>query len=210
MFNKKKNRVSVSFTETVNGKTKKVVAPKKAERIQKDMNHLTPEGNLPFGWITQNKQFTDKINAEYTYFLNNWLNTRLLSPLEQYGALKSFVIYMNDARKLCRSKGECFAYWFEGIAPDDYIKKRTEELKELEVNRHTLQNQFENRANNLVNLEQKMMQKLRENEGILQSEFVKMFDPSVKNDVSEYLYIWSKEGKIERTKSGRSYILRLK
>lgn len=176
-----------------------------------DMEHLTPEGTLPYGWIYRNKEFTDKINAEYTHFLNNWTNTLLLSPLEQYGTLKSFVIYMNEARNLCHSKGECFANWFDTVvAPPEYIRERTEELEALEANFHQLQDAHEERARNLVGLEARMMDELRQHDGILQSEFLKLFDPSVKNDVSEYLYIWAKDGKIERVKSGRSYTLHIK
>ena len=52
---------------------------------------------------------------------------------------------------------------------------------------------------------------IRQHEGILQKDFYKLFDsPYAKEAVSEKLYFMAKEGKIERIKSGNSYILKLK
>lgn len=100
-----------------------------------DLMHLTPEGELPWGWHYKNKNFIEKINNEYTYFLDNWLNSRGAEPKKQYEALKSFVLYLEDVEKLCAKKGECFEFWFyEVLASPDYIQKRKEELNELQHN----------------------------------------------------------------------------
>ena len=99
------------------------------------LDKLTKDGELPWGWIYQHKDFTDKINGEYTHFLNTWLDSGNKSPKEQYQALKSFVLYLKDAEKLCKSKGECYEFWFyEILATKDYIEKRTSELEELSAN----------------------------------------------------------------------------
>ena len=93
---------------------------------------LTKEGDLPFGWVYRNKEFVDQVQSEYSYFLNNWLDSRTKEPLKQYETLKSFVLYMEDVEKLCKSKGECFELWFyEIIASKDYIQKRKTELNYL-------------------------------------------------------------------------------
>ena len=55
-----------------------------------------------------------------------------------------------------------------------------------------------------------MLHTLKENDGILQSDFVKLFDEKVKEEVKTLLYYWHKDGKIERVKVGRSYSLHLK
>ena len=89
LFNFKKKQKTVA--------TKSTVSPIKAKPIPE---HLV-DGNLPYGWIYANREFTEKVNAEYSYFLQNWLNSRQAEPIKHYGALKSFVIYMNDAKKLC-------------------------------------------------------------------------------------------------------------
>lgn len=97
-----------------------------------DQEHLTPDGDLPWGWFSVHKDFTDRISSEYKYFLNSWLESRKLSPHEEYTALKSFVIYMNDAKVLCGEKGECFLYWLESLFDDSYLLKQTSRLKKLE------------------------------------------------------------------------------
>lgn len=97
-----------------------------------DLDHLTKDGDLPWGWHSYAKEFTDKIDGEYSYFLNMWLESRNKSPKEQYSALKSFVLYLEDAAKLCRAKGECFEFWFYNIlTSSDYIDKRKKELNDL-------------------------------------------------------------------------------
>ena len=175
-----------------------------------DLEHLTKDGELPWGWNYRNKDFTDRINNEYSYFLNNWIASRDKSPREHYAALKSFVMYMNDVKALCQSKGECFAFWFSITAPDDYIAERENELKELEANLDKLDAEYHKKARLLETIEIDVANKLIENEGILQSEFVKLFDPLIQNDVKSTLYYMEKNGVIERTKSGRSYILKSK
>ena len=63
-------------------------------------DRLTHDGELPWGWVTRNKEFCDRINGEYSYFLNAWLQARHKSPTEHYSALKSFVVYLEDVEKL--------------------------------------------------------------------------------------------------------------
>lgn len=96
------------------------------------IDRLTPDGELPWGWVTRNKEFCDKINGEYSYFLNAWLQARSKTPKEQYSALKSFVVYLEDVEKLCKAKGECFDFWFHKILTGTgYVEKRKKELTEL-------------------------------------------------------------------------------
>ena len=97
-----------------------------------DLDHLTKDGELPWGWHTHTKEFTTKINHEYSYFLNLWLEARGKSPQEHYAALKSFVQYLVDAEKLCDSKGECFSFWYRNILTSDgYVDRRKKELEDL-------------------------------------------------------------------------------
>lgn len=175
------------------------------------LDRLTPDGELPFGWIYNNNDFVGRISGEYSHFLNQWIEARNKSPLELYSALKSFVIYLDDAGKLCESKGECFEFWFyEHLASRDYIAKRKNELEKLTANFDKLQADYERRNAQLSNLDNRIIKMLKDNPGVLQSEFIKMFDPLVQNDVREKLYFMEKAGKLERTKSGRSYILSYK
>ena len=53
-----------------------------------DLERLTEDGELPWGWHSHNKDFTGKINGEYSYFLDKWLDARKKSPKELYSALR--------------------------------------------------------------------------------------------------------------------------
>ena len=97
------------------------------------LDRLTDEGDLPFGWYTANKAITSQLQNEYTHFLNAWLESRKGTVSEQYAALKSFVIYMNDVKALCQNKGECFVCWRDTLFTDEYLSRETNCLKELEV-----------------------------------------------------------------------------
>ena len=98
-------------------------------------DRLTPDGELPWGWATRNKEFCDRINKEFSYFMNAWLEARDKTPIEYYSALKSFVVYLEDIEKLCKSKGECFEFWFhEILTTTGYTEKRKKELEELNAN----------------------------------------------------------------------------
>lgn len=110
------------------GKQKKPTENSIGERLDR----LTPEGDLPYGWYTANKEFIKQIETEYKHFLATWLESRKKPDLEQYAALKSLILYMKDAKALCKSKGECFEYWLEAQFSDEYIAKQTERLKQLE------------------------------------------------------------------------------
>ena len=87
------------------------------------LDRLTSDGELPFGWYTANKAFTSKLQTEYKSFLDAWLASRKKSDLEEYAALKSFVIYMNDVKKLCEKKGECYNYWRDVLFDDKYLAR---------------------------------------------------------------------------------------
>lgn len=125
-------------------------AEKNGTPLPTDFEHLTKDGDLPFGWVYRNNGFTSKIGGEYTHFLNTWLEARNNSPKELYSALKSFVLYLDDAGELCKSKGECYELWFyEYLTSRDYIAKRKKELEELTANFDDYQKKYENKLSNL-------------------------------------------------------------
>ena len=185
----------------------------------KDLNHLTKEGELPWGWHTHTKEFTSKINNEYSVFLKLYTESGSKAPQLQYQALKSLVLYLEDVEKLCKSKGECFEFWFYGtIAPENYIQKLKEELRYLVTNMDKLAKEYELNAwkekekqKKIVEMKSDVILLLKENDGILQSDFWKLFDDELcRMAASDIVYGLIKEGKIERIKSGRSYILHYK
>lgn len=95
------------------------------------LDRLTPDGELPYGWIYAHKDFTDKISSEYKHFLQKWLDSRHSTALNECAALISFVTYMNDVRELCKSKGECYDRWREVLFDDEYLLRQSERLQQL-------------------------------------------------------------------------------
>ena len=101
-----------------------------------DLEHLTPDGELPWMWYSVNKELLEKLNTEHSYFLNLWLDARNKSPRELYSALKSFVMYLEDVQKLCKQKDECFEFWFRHIlTAEGYTEKRKEDLETQAIKR---------------------------------------------------------------------------
>ena len=201
---KKEKPQKLTPTKTLNISTER-------NSFNEPLDKLDADGELPWGWIAHNKEFTDKIQKEYSHFLHEWVNSRNKSPKELYSSLKSFVQYMEDVEKLCASKGECFEFWFrETFSGKGYLKTRQSELKFLEENLAKLQSDYEHKQNELVNLKSRVIQCLINNNGILQSELRKQFDNSIHNEVYEVISELEKENELDRVKSGRSYILRYK
>lgn len=106
---------------------------KKTNSFGEPIDKLTPEGELPWGWIAAHKEFTERIQKESKTFLDEWMNLNGASVPEQYAACKSYVQYLEDAKRLCISKGECFEKWFSDIvANQKYFNRCYKDLKELE------------------------------------------------------------------------------
>lgn len=160
------------------------------------------DGDLPWGWSYHNEKFINEIRNEYSYFLNKWANARNSSTQELYSALKSFVQYMEDVDKLCKSKGECFEFWFsEVLTGKGYLEKRKAELQSLESHYDelvALENKKETLSNDLWNY-------LSDHNGILQKDIYKNFDIALKSDIQQLLYQWDNEHKIRREKKGNTY-----
>ena len=81
---------------------------------------------------------------------------------------------------------------------DALIKDEEEKL----ANEAKKQNLLEN-----IDVETDLKNIIYNNPGVLQSELYKNFDPLLKDVISEILYYWAKEGKVNREKNGRSYKL---
>lgn len=159
---------------------------------------------LPFGWVTQNKTFVDKVQTDYDYFLKLWIDNRNGSPAEYYQALKSFVVFLKDTEKMCKKQGKCFETWFYDIvASPEYIEKREKELEEFISNREEYEWMYEKKKE----LKPAIIEVIKKNNGIIQSELKTMFDEKLHNEVSNILYDMSKNGEVERVKTGRSYKL---
>lgn len=99
-----------------------------------DLTHLDENGELPWGWLYHNREFTEKIEKEFSYFLNRWISSRGKGASTEYAALKSLILYIKDAGNLCDSKGECYSKWFSDcVADQKYLAARESDLKHLQT-----------------------------------------------------------------------------
>ena len=175
-----------------------------------DTNHENGDDEVifPQGWFYQNKDFIDKINTEYSYFLKNWVDSKQKDVRTQYGALKSFVIYLQDIEKLCKSKGELFYTWFiEILTTPSYLDMRKEELRifQSELDQRLANEKEYNEA--MDGIDEKLIQIINENPGILQKDLYALFTPLVKKEIQSTLYQLDKNSLIQREKVGNTYKL---
>lgn len=179
-----------------------------------DLEHLTQEGELPVGWYYQYKEFTEGINAKMSFFLNQYLDSENKSPQEQYGAIKSFIMFMEEAQSICKSKGECFSKWFNDcVADQDYIDKYKRKMFYIENNIDKLTEEYNKKKyiekHILPHLKDDLLNIIIENPDILQKDIYKMFEPDFKEYISQELYRMEKDFYIIREKCGNTYKLNI-
>ena len=138
---------------------------------------------------------------------------------EEIAILQKLIKTYEEARQKCYKMGRDYAEYFRinwdecrqtkengpsYITPYqqqlEYIKFHYKELKEKEK-------QYQQQSKGL---EKRLVAYLKMNDSVLQSDIYKSFGPLVKDDIRELLYQMEKTGKVERKKSGRSYIVMLK
>lgn len=193
---------------------------KNSEPVQ-DFDHLTPDGELPWGWLSHNRDFTNSINDEHKEYLQSWINAKQQgNPIVLKNVLHDFIKFMEHCQKICKSKGECFWFWYnEIIASQEYIDARKSELNNIETNLDAELAEYKSAKNqeamianfNPTITDDMIRNMIKSHPDILQKDFYKLFEqPFAKNALSERLYFMAKEGKIKRIKSGNSYILKVK
>ena len=166
---------------------------------------LTPEGDLPWGWVTRNKDFTEKTTAEYICVTNGYhYAQQTKEPSLCLQSLTVVVDYLTELEKYCTSMSECHEYWFYNIlAYHDIVKEYKEELVALQSNYETLMDHFTFK----VSTKPKIENLLKEYGNLLQVDLLKRFDKEYKNDVYQIIYELQNEGKIEKETKGNRCVL---
>lgn len=211
----KKPEVKVTWTETIDGKTQQVEVDDDFDddKFQDDLEHLTPKGDIPWGWYSANVEFTSKTETERRYFSDMLSdNKKEGNPYKIRDSLLSLVQYLEDCKKLYKSKGEVFELWFNDVIADQkYIDGLKFELNELDED-------FDRRVavyeymKKIPSFKDAVIETIKNNEGILQKDLKSYFmdEPEVWQKVSFALYQLTKEGKIEKVKQGRCNVLKVK
>lgn len=88
-----------------------------------------------------------------------------------------------------------------------YIEKFEERLGILQKNKDVLLAEEALKNKELVNLEQRVMKIIEDENEILQTDIYERFDPVVRDEISSILYFMAKNGEIRRIKRGRTYLV---
>ena len=92
---------------------------------------LDKDGNLPFGWVVYNKNYVDMIENDMQPFRKAIRDAK--TDNEKYGALKSFLLYLQDGKVHYKEYGECVGKYFEEYicksAEAEQTKKKYKELE---------------------------------------------------------------------------------
>lgn len=176
------------------------------------MDRLDAEGNLPFGWVVYNRDVADKIDAEVKCFTDAIDDSTCIN--DKRNALRSFVQYLADGQMHYNNMGICVGKYFsEHIIDSTWAKGYIEQLSHIEQNYDLLLKEEQERLQKKEEMEKlscEILDRLKGCDGMLQADFIKTFDASIKSDVSFLLNSLDRQGKVERIKAGRTYILHLK
>jgi hypothetical protein len=186
---------------------KKEVNPESKPDNQEAQDSVLLSSGLPSGWLYENRNLTEPAKMIYTYLQEKYFEEKNKGVLSKYAALKSFVSYIQDLQESCASKDENFTQWFSVFVCDpDSLNMYTEKLKDMEDNLLELLKKEEL----IKHLKADLLEIIKAEPGIVQSDLYKRFDEDLKSDISNELYWLSRDGVIEREKSGRSYKLYIK
>ena len=170
------------------------------------MDRLTKDGELPSGWFYNNRAEIERINAIHQTLFLDVQNTWHERPRTHLAALKSYVLFMDETKNACIKKGECFLFWYHEYFD---IGGHANYIERYEYYRDNIDS-IEKKHMRKEQIQKEILEIITTNPNILQTDVYKKFAPDEKGIVSSELYGYAAEGKIERTKSGRTYSLRIK
>lgn len=104
---------------------------KNKNSVGEDLDRLTPKGELPFGWMAYNKELVQKMDDEWFSF--RLAIDRTKDPAEQYAAIKSYLLFLEDGKKHYYEVNVCAGKYFEEYIYDSpynvTLKKRFKDLE---------------------------------------------------------------------------------
>lgn len=106
-----------------------------------DQEHLTAEGDLPWGWYTQNLPIVKPYEAEIT---NMAVALKGLKGIERITQLEKLISFYNEYKCFCYGKNECYIKYFSDMWEHchnsrckdfEYITPYIDELEKLKTER---------------------------------------------------------------------------
>ena len=110
---------------------------KKKDSIAKNsagqpLDRLTPDGELPFGWMHYRKGVIAQMEAELSVFQKGICEAH--EPHQRIAAIKSYLQYLDDGKEHYYQVGECEGKYFEEyIINSEETHGNIRKLKQLEA-----------------------------------------------------------------------------
>lgn len=183
-----------------------------------DLTKLDKDGDLPWGWHTANKEFTEKAEEQYHLLTDDWRNAANLNVYMERETLIQLIRFMESIKDFCDSKDECFSFWASILVANpeilnghkmrlDYIDRNAEKI-EAEREEERRKKEIEETITPIV--KEKIKNLLTDSPGFLQKDIYDMFpDDDEASVASLALYQLKRDGFIVREKSGRTFKLYL-
>lgn len=178
-----------------------------------DQQHLTSEGELPWGWLSRNMPICKPYEQKMTDIA---LSLKTLNVNDKIGQLEKLISAYYEYKAFCYSKDECYIKYFSDMWEHchnskckdfEYITPYEEELQSLKENRNSLIQEEQRKEyiekNILPNLRSNLLDIIRSEPGILQVAICKRFPADVKQYISDELYAMTQAGMIVKEKEGR-------
>lgn len=176
-------------------------------------DELDENGELPLGWVGRHHDELKNMEENVTDHVKAARDSS--KPVdERIVEYETAIDMYNAMRERFVAAGECYAKYFSDMwehchnsrrADFVYIDPIKEELAQLRKNYENLKK----RDSLLTTLDAELIDYIKNSGRVLQTDVYKSFDPVLKTDIKDRLYTWSKEGRILREKSGRSYLVSL-
>lgn len=111
--------------------TKEKIAAKRTNFAGESMDRLDSSGNLPFGWVVHNQEYVDMIERDVQPFRKAIQDAK--TDIEKYGALKSFVLFLQDGLHHYYQINVCVGKYFEEyICKSEEATTRKKQFEQLE------------------------------------------------------------------------------
>ena len=179
----------------------------------KDQTHLTKDGELPWGWLTQNTPLCEPYETKIVDMAVASKNMKLDDKIAN---LKKLIALYYEYKSFCYSKNECFIKYFAdhwehcyNSRCDDfeYIKPFEEELASLEANYEALIQEEQRKEllerSVVPHLRIDLLRMIEAEPGILQVAICKHYPADMKPYISNELYEMEQAGLIVKEKEGR-------
>jgi len=178
-----------------------------------DQEHLTSDGKLPWGWLTQNTPICEPYEKQ---IVATAVALKQMPPTQKIAQLKKLIYLYYEYKNFCYSKNECFVKYFADrwehcynsrCEDFEYIAPYQAELKDLESRYEELLQQ-EQRAKDikrsiLPHLRTDLIRMIQAEPGILQVTICKHYPADMKPYITDELYKMEQEGLIIKAKEGR-------